>query len=97
MIAFLIRSTCQHVCVCVFVKERGLLEPNSKEDAQRLWEMERQRVQETLRRQKQEMLEDNKWLEKEEKLLVSHQQRLSLKLRQCAILAGIITMSLSLE
>ncbi|KAF4101900.1 protein-tyrosine kinase 2-beta isoform X1 [Onychostoma macrolepis] len=49
--------------------ERGLLEPNSKEDAQRLWEMERQRVQETLRRQKQEMLEDNKWLEKEEKLL----------------------------
>ncbi|KAL1257459.1 hypothetical protein QQF64_010703 [Cirrhinus molitorella] len=49
--------------------ERGLLEPSSKEDAQRLWEMERQRVQETLRRQKQEMLEDNKWLEKEEKLL----------------------------
>uniref|UniRef100_A0A673JYU5 non-specific protein-tyrosine kinase n=1 Tax=Sinocyclocheilus rhinocerous TaxID=307959 RepID=A0A673JYU5_9TELE len=53
--------------------ERGFLEPNSKEDAQRLWEMERQCVQETLRRQKQEMLEDNKWLEKEEKLLVSHQ------------------------
>uniref|UniRef100_A0A671N0S5 non-specific protein-tyrosine kinase n=1 Tax=Sinocyclocheilus anshuiensis TaxID=1608454 RepID=A0A671N0S5_9TELE len=49
--------------------ERGFLEPNSKEDAQRLWEMERQCVQETLRRQKQEMLEDNKWLEKEEKLL----------------------------
>ncbi|XP_050988969.1 protein-tyrosine kinase 2-beta isoform X1 [Labeo rohita] len=49
--------------------ERGLLEPNSKEDTQRLWEMERQHVQETLRRQKQEMLEDNKWLEKEEKLL----------------------------
>uniref|UniRef100_A0A673L1K7 non-specific protein-tyrosine kinase n=1 Tax=Sinocyclocheilus rhinocerous TaxID=307959 RepID=A0A673L1K7_9TELE len=51
--------------------ERGFLEPNSKEDAQRLWEMERQCVQETLRRQKQEMLEDNKWLEKEEKLLVT--------------------------
>uniref|UniRef100_A0A673L8P5 non-specific protein-tyrosine kinase n=1 Tax=Sinocyclocheilus rhinocerous TaxID=307959 RepID=A0A673L8P5_9TELE len=49
----------------------GFLEPNSKEDAQRLWEMERQCVQETLRRQKQEMLEDNKWLEKEEKLLVT--------------------------
>uniref|UniRef100_A0A8C1BAI2 non-specific protein-tyrosine kinase n=1 Tax=Cyprinus carpio carpio TaxID=630221 RepID=A0A8C1BAI2_CYPCA len=49
--------------------DRGFLEPNSKEDAQRLWEMERQCVQETLRRQKQEMLEDNKWLEKEEKLL----------------------------
>uniref|UniRef100_A0A8C1YPZ2 non-specific protein-tyrosine kinase n=1 Tax=Cyprinus carpio TaxID=7962 RepID=A0A8C1YPZ2_CYPCA len=52
-----------------FVK--SFLEPNSKEDAQRLWEMERQCVQETLRRQKQEMLEDNKWLEKEEKLLVT--------------------------
>uniref|UniRef100_A0A672TEZ3 non-specific protein-tyrosine kinase n=1 Tax=Sinocyclocheilus grahami TaxID=75366 RepID=A0A672TEZ3_SINGR len=56
--------------VCISeLKERGFLEPNSKEDAQRLWEMERQCVQETLRRQKQEMLEDNKWLEKEEKLL----------------------------
>ncbi|XP_026085834.1 protein-tyrosine kinase 2-beta-like isoform X1 [Carassius auratus] len=49
--------------------DRGFPEPNSKEDAQRLWEMERQCVQDTLRRQKQEMLEDNKWLEKEEKLL----------------------------
>uniref|UniRef100_A0A672TEY8 non-specific protein-tyrosine kinase n=1 Tax=Sinocyclocheilus grahami TaxID=75366 RepID=A0A672TEY8_SINGR len=58
--------------------ERGFLEPNSKEDAQRLWEMERQCVQETLRRQKQEMLEDNKWLEKEEKLLVSHHCLLTL-------------------
>uniref|UniRef100_A0A8C2FLW4 non-specific protein-tyrosine kinase n=1 Tax=Cyprinus carpio TaxID=7962 RepID=A0A8C2FLW4_CYPCA len=54
----------------VRLSDRGFLEPNSKEDAQRLWEMERQCVQETLRRQKQEMLEDNKWLEKEEKLLV---------------------------
>ncbi|RXN33814.1 tyrosine kinase 2-beta isoform X1 [Labeo rohita] len=61
-------------CLCVFVKERGLLEPNSKEDTQRLWEMERQHVQETLRRQKQEMLEDNKWLEKEEKLLMSENE-----------------------
>uniref|UniRef100_A0A671SRC4 non-specific protein-tyrosine kinase n=1 Tax=Sinocyclocheilus anshuiensis TaxID=1608454 RepID=A0A671SRC4_9TELE len=53
------------------VRERGFLEPNSKEDAQRLWEMERQCVQETLRRQKQEMLEDNKWLEKEENCLLT--------------------------
>uniref|UniRef100_A0A672TGC9 non-specific protein-tyrosine kinase n=1 Tax=Sinocyclocheilus grahami TaxID=75366 RepID=A0A672TGC9_SINGR len=60
------------------ILERGFLEPNSKEDAQRLWEMERQCVQETLRRQKQEMLEDNKWLEKEEKLLVSHHCLLTL-------------------
>jgi len=59
-------------CFCMFVKDHGFPEPSSKEDAQRLWELDRQRVQETLRRQKQEMLEDNKWLEKEEKLLVSH-------------------------
>ncbi|XP_051579077.1 protein-tyrosine kinase 2-beta isoform X2 [Myxocyprinus asiaticus] len=50
-------------------QERGFLEPSSKEDAQQLWELERQHVQETLKRQKQEMLEDNQWLEKEEKLL----------------------------
>uniref|UniRef100_A0A8C2FKW2 non-specific protein-tyrosine kinase n=1 Tax=Cyprinus carpio TaxID=7962 RepID=A0A8C2FKW2_CYPCA len=73
--------------LCFSHAERGFLEPNSKEDAQRLWEMERQCMQDTLRRQKQEMLEDNKWLEKEERLLVSHEKRLSLKLWQCAILA----------
>ncbi|XP_052002114.1 protein-tyrosine kinase 2-beta-like [Xyrauchen texanus] len=50
-------------------QERGFLEPSSKEDAQHLWELERQHVQATLKRQKQEMLEDNQWLEKEEKLL----------------------------
>ncbi|XP_066566613.1 protein tyrosine kinase 2 beta, b isoform X2 [Amia ocellicauda] len=44
-------------------------EPLSKEDAQKLWEMEKTRLQETLKKQKQEMVEDNKWLEKEEKLL----------------------------
>ncbi|KAK1793313.1 hypothetical protein P4O66_011693 [Electrophorus voltai] len=46
-----------------------VLEPSSKENTQHLWELERQHMQETLRRQKQEMLEDNQWLEKEEKLL----------------------------
>ncbi|XP_048842301.1 LOW QUALITY PROTEIN: protein-tyrosine kinase 2-beta-like [Brienomyrus brachyistius] len=46
-----------------------IIEPTSMEDAQRMWEMERQRLQETLKRQKQEMMEDNKWLEKEKKLL----------------------------
>lgn len=47
----------------------GLLEPCSREDSQRLWDLERRHIQDTLKRQKQEMLEDNKWLEKEEKLL----------------------------
>ncbi|XP_023662745.1 protein-tyrosine kinase 2-beta-like isoform X2 [Paramormyrops kingsleyae] len=46
-----------------------IIEPSSMEDAQRIWEMERQRLQETLKRQKQEMMEDKKWLEKEKKLL----------------------------
>ncbi|KAM3861603.1 protein tyrosine kinase 2 beta, b [Diretmus argenteus] len=48
------------------------LEANSKEDAQRLWQMERQQMQNTLRRQKHEMKEDEKWLEKEERLLVGN-------------------------
>ncbi|XP_026858221.2 protein-tyrosine kinase 2-beta isoform X2 [Electrophorus electricus] len=52
------------------IQERDfVLEPSSKENTQHLWELERQHMQETLRRQKQEMLEDNQWLEKEEKLL----------------------------
>lgn len=48
------------------------MEPSSKEDAQRLWQMERQRMQETMRQQKQQMMEDNKWLTKEERLLVGN-------------------------
>nr|XP_046190479.1 protein-tyrosine kinase 2-beta-like [Oncorhynchus gorbuscha] len=46
-----------------------MVEPSSKEDAQRLWQMERERMQETMRQQKQQMMEDNKWLTKEERLL----------------------------
>ncbi|XP_037541768.1 protein tyrosine kinase 2 beta, b [Nematolebias whitei] len=45
------------------------VEPNSKKDAQWLWQQERQIMQDTLRQQKEEMMEDKKWLEKEEKLL----------------------------
>lgn len=46
------------------------VEANSREDAQRLWQRERQQMQDTLRRQKAQMMEDKKWLEKEERLLV---------------------------
>uniref|UniRef100_A0A8C7SIT1 non-specific protein-tyrosine kinase n=1 Tax=Oncorhynchus mykiss TaxID=8022 RepID=A0A8C7SIT1_ONCMY len=49
-----------------------IVEPSSKEDAQRLWQMERERMQETMRQQKQQMMEDNKWLTKEERLLVGN-------------------------
>lgn len=53
-------------------KERGFpFEPSSVEDAQRLWEMDKQRMDDTLRRQKQEMMADSQWLENKEKLLVS--------------------------
>ncbi|XP_046711128.1 protein-tyrosine kinase 2-beta isoform X2 [Silurus meridionalis] len=44
-------------------------EPSSVEDAQRLWELDKQRMEETLRRQKMEMLADSQWLENKEKLL----------------------------
>nr|XP_057912232.1 protein tyrosine kinase 2 beta, b isoform X1 [Doryrhamphus excisus] len=53
------------------------LEPNSREDAQRLWQRERQQMHATLRRQKQQMAEDEKWLEKEERLLVGNRATLS--------------------
>ncbi|XP_060790516.1 protein-tyrosine kinase 2-beta isoform X2 [Neoarius graeffei] len=51
-------------------QERGFgFEPSSVEDAQRLWELDKQRMEETLWRQKQEMVADSEWLEKKEKLL----------------------------
>uniref|UniRef100_A0A8C2KUS8 non-specific protein-tyrosine kinase n=1 Tax=Cyprinus carpio TaxID=7962 RepID=A0A8C2KUS8_CYPCA len=43
--------------------------PTSKEDAQRLWQVEKDRMQDTLKMQKEQMEEDTKWLKKEEKLL----------------------------
>ncbi|KAI4877546.1 hypothetical protein NFI96_019012 [Prochilodus magdalenae] len=43
--------------------------PSSMEDAQRLWQAEKQRMQDTITKQKEEMVEDRHWLDKEEKLL----------------------------
>ncbi|XP_055741744.1 protein-tyrosine kinase 2-beta-like [Salvelinus fontinalis] len=54
---------------CSMGEGEFIVEPSSKEDAQRLWQMERRRMQETMRQQKQQMMEDNKWLTKEERLL----------------------------
>ena len=53
------------------------MEPNSKEAAQRLWQKERQNMQDTLRQQKEQMMEDKKWLQKEEKLLVGKRASLT--------------------
>uniref|UniRef100_A0A8C7SCC5 non-specific protein-tyrosine kinase n=1 Tax=Oncorhynchus mykiss TaxID=8022 RepID=A0A8C7SCC5_ONCMY len=57
---------------CSMGEGEFIVEPSSKEDAQRLWQMERERMQETMRQQKQQMMEDNKWLTKEERLLVGN-------------------------
>ncbi|XP_030261263.1 protein tyrosine kinase 2 beta, b isoform X1 [Sparus aurata] len=53
------------------------VEANSKEDAQRLWQRERQHMQDTLRQQKEQMMEDKKWLAKEERLLVGSRASLT--------------------
>ncbi|XP_013874916.1 protein tyrosine kinase 2 beta, b isoform X1 [Austrofundulus limnaeus] len=53
------------------------VEPNSMEDAQRLWQKERQFMQDTLRQQKEQMMEDKKWLEQEERLLVGNRASLT--------------------
>ncbi|XP_061843289.1 protein tyrosine kinase 2 beta, b isoform X1 [Nerophis lumbriciformis] len=49
--------------------EFPMLEPNSRENAQRLWRRKQQQMHATLRNQKKEMVEDEKWLEKRERLL----------------------------
>uniref|UniRef100_A0A4W6BSK2 non-specific protein-tyrosine kinase n=1 Tax=Lates calcarifer TaxID=8187 RepID=A0A4W6BSK2_LATCA len=62
-------------------KDRALMlqnmEPNSREDAQRLWQREKQNMHDTLRQQKKQMMEDEKWLHKEEKLLVGNRASLT--------------------
>ncbi|XP_046877361.1 protein tyrosine kinase 2 beta, b [Hypomesus transpacificus] len=49
--------------------ERDFIVVPTKEEAQRLWQSDRDLLQSTLLQQKKDMKEDNKWLEKEEKLL----------------------------
>lgn len=53
-------------------QEFPVVQPNSWEDAQRLWQREKQNLQETLRQQKAEMMEDEKWLKNEKKHLVGN-------------------------
>ncbi|XP_031726153.1 protein tyrosine kinase 2 beta, b isoform X1 [Anarrhichthys ocellatus] len=53
------------------------VEANSREEATRLWQKERRHMQNTLRRQKEQMMEDEKWLEKEERLLVGNRASLT--------------------
>ncbi|XP_042359168.1 protein-tyrosine kinase 2-beta-like isoform X1 [Plectropomus leopardus] len=53
------------------------VEPNSRADATRMWQTERRQMQNTLRQQKEQMMADEKWLEKEERLLVGNRASLS--------------------
>lgn len=66
-------------CFCCFQEGDFLrVEANSREDAQRLWQREKQQMQDTLRQQKEQMMEDKKWLEKEERLLVGSRTSLTI-------------------
>ncbi|XP_035000503.2 protein tyrosine kinase 2 beta, b isoform X1 [Hippoglossus stenolepis] len=53
------------------------VEPNSREDAQRLWQREKRNMHDTLRLQKAQMMEDEMWLQQEEKLLVGNRASLT--------------------
>ncbi|XP_048456819.1 protein-tyrosine kinase 2-beta isoform X3 [Rhincodon typus] len=58
------------------VREADLIgEINIKEEAQKLREIEQAKLQERIRQQQREMLEDKKWLEKEEKLLAPNDNK----------------------
>ncbi|XP_025049459.1 protein-tyrosine kinase 2-beta isoform X7 [Alligator sinensis] len=50
-------------------KEEDFLRPSSKEEAQKLWEMERVKMRQLLDKQQRQMTEDYQWLQQEEKSL----------------------------
>ncbi|XP_064911573.1 protein-tyrosine kinase 2-beta isoform X6 [Columba livia] len=51
------------------MREEDFLRPSSREEAQKLWEMERLKMQEVLDKQQKQMVEDYQWLRQEEKSL----------------------------
>lgn len=52
-------------------QEEDFLRPSSREEAQKLWEIERLKMQQVLDKQQKQMVEDYQWLRQEEKSLVS--------------------------
>lgn len=66
------RNKQQKLCRLSQENEFFQAEPNGRQDAQRLWQMERQQLRDTIRRQKAQMAADKMWLEKEERLLVGN-------------------------
>ncbi|NXX61093.1 FAK2 kinase, partial [Scopus umbretta] len=51
------------------MREEDFLRPNSREEAQKLWETERLKMQQVLDKQQKQMVEDYQWLRQEEKSL----------------------------
>ncbi|XP_050804704.1 protein-tyrosine kinase 2-beta isoform X2 [Gopherus flavomarginatus] len=52
------------------MREEDFLRPTSREEAQKLWEMERAKMRQTLDKQQKQMAEDYQWLRQEEKSLL---------------------------
>ncbi|NXV23102.1 FAK2 kinase, partial [Cepphus grylle] len=52
------------------MREEDFLRPSSREEAQKLWEMERLKMRQVLDKQQKQMVEDYQWLRQEEKALV---------------------------
>lgn len=52
-------------------QEEDFLRPSSREEAQKLWELERLKMRQVLDKQQKQMVEDYQWLRQEEKSLVS--------------------------
>ncbi|KAM8954410.1 protein-tyrosine kinase 2-beta isoform 2-T2 [Pelodytes ibericus] len=61
------------------MREEDFVKPNSKEEAQKIWEKERAKMMQVLNRQQQQMAEDSKWLKQEERSLVNNLKDLKLK------------------
>ncbi|POI25555.1 hypothetical protein CIB84_010694, partial [Bambusicola thoracicus] len=51
------------------MREEDFLRPSSREEAQKLWEMERLKMRQVLDKQQKQMVEDYQWLRQEEKSL----------------------------
>ncbi|NXU59652.1 FAK2 kinase, partial [Turnix velox] len=52
------------------MREEDFLRPSSREEAQKLWELERLKMQQVLAKQQKQMVEDYQWLRQEEMSLV---------------------------
>lgn len=54
------------------MREEDFVKPNSREEAQKIWEKERAKMLQVMNHQQQQMMEDNRWLKQEERSLVNN-------------------------